>query len=166
MSTHIRIGTRDSQLAIWQAKVVQKQLENLGYYTSIVKVKSTGDIILNKPIYEMGITGVFTKTLDIALLNEEIEILNESNNKLTDKNKLLNSETNQLKQEIKDLQTKIKIQSDKINENKINQEELEFLKLNLIYSSKCQKTVFKKGYKVGTQEYRDCIFRKGNKVDD
>ena len=74
MSTHIRIGTRDSQLAIWQAKVVQKQLENLGYYTSIVKVKSTGDIILNKPIYEMGITGVFTKTLDIALLNEEIDI--------------------------------------------------------------------------------------------
>ena len=41
MSTHIRIGTRDSQLAIWQAKVVQKQLENLGYNTSIVKLKST-----------------------------------------------------------------------------------------------------------------------------
>ena len=107
-----------------------------------------------------------TENIKLNLLNEEIEILNESNNKLIDKNKLLNSETNQLKQEIKDLQTKIKIQSDKINENKINQEELEFLKLNLIYSSKCQKTVFKKGYKVGTQEYRDCIFRKGNKVDD
>ena len=74
MSNHIRIGTRDSQLAIWQAKVVQKQLENLGYKTSIVKVKSTGDIVLNKPIYEMGIIGVFTKTLDIALLNEEIDI--------------------------------------------------------------------------------------------
>ena len=74
MSTHIRIGTRDSQLAIWQAKVVQKQLENLGYNTSIVKLKSTGDIVLKKPIYEMGITGVFTKTLDIALLNEEIDI--------------------------------------------------------------------------------------------
>ena len=74
MSTHIRIGTRDSQLAIWQAKVVQKQLENLDYNTSIVKVKSTGDIVVNKPIYEMGITGVFTKTLDIALLNEEIDI--------------------------------------------------------------------------------------------
>ena len=73
MSSHIRIGTRDSQLAIWQAKVVQKQLENLGYNTSMVKVKSTGDIVLNKPIYEMGITGVFTKTLDIALLNEEID---------------------------------------------------------------------------------------------
>ena len=74
MSDHIRIGTRDSQLAIWQAKVVQKQLENLGYKTSIVKVKSTGDIEQNKPIYEMGIIGVFTKTLDIALLNEEIDI--------------------------------------------------------------------------------------------
>ena len=74
MFDHIRIGTRDSQLAIWQAKVVQKQLENLGYKTSIVKVKSTGDIEQNKPIYEMGIIGVFTKNLDIALLNEEIDI--------------------------------------------------------------------------------------------
>ena len=37
-------------------------------------VKSTGDLILNQPIYELGITGVFTRTLDIALLNEEIDI--------------------------------------------------------------------------------------------
>ena len=74
MSNHIRIGTRDSQLAMWQAKVVQKQLENLGFETSLVCVKSTGDLSPNKPIYKMGLTGVFTKTLDIALLNDEIDI--------------------------------------------------------------------------------------------
>ncbi len=74
MSKTIRIGTRDSELALWQAKTVQQQLEYLGYNTELVPIKSTGDIVLNKPIYELGITGVFTKTLDIAMLNEEIDI--------------------------------------------------------------------------------------------
>ena len=74
MSKTIRIGTRDSELALWQAKAVQSQLEHLGHKTQLVPVKSTGDIVLDKPIYELGITGVFTKTLDIALLNEEIDI--------------------------------------------------------------------------------------------
>ena len=74
MPKTIRIGTRDSQLALWQAKTVQQQLEHLGHKTEIVPVKSTGDLVLNQPIYELGITGVFTRTLDIALLNEEIDI--------------------------------------------------------------------------------------------
>ncbi|APD06115.1 hydroxymethylbilane synthase [Flavobacteriaceae bacterium UJ101] len=70
----IRIGTRDSQLAMWQAETVQKKLENLGYLTQIVAVKSQGDKELTKPLYEMGITGVFTKVLDIALLEKRIDI--------------------------------------------------------------------------------------------
>ena len=70
----IRIGTRDSELALWQAKTVQQQLEHLGHKTQLVPVKSEGDIVLNKPIYELGITGVFTKVLDIALLNNHIDI--------------------------------------------------------------------------------------------
>jgi len=74
MSKIIRIGTRDSALALWQAKTVQSQLQHLGHETVLVPVKSTGDLVLNKPIYELGITGIFTRTLDIALLNEEIDI--------------------------------------------------------------------------------------------
>lgn len=70
----IRIGTRDSELALWQAKTVQGQLESLGYKTSLVPVKSTGDLVLDKPLYELGITGVFTRTLDIAMLNHDIDI--------------------------------------------------------------------------------------------
>lgn len=70
----IRIGTRDSELALWQAKTVEKQLNDLGCKTEIVAVKSQGDIILDKPLYELGITGIFTKTLDIALLQHEIDI--------------------------------------------------------------------------------------------
>lgn len=70
----IRIGTRDSELALWQAHTVQKQLQNLGYKTEIVAVKSDGDIILDKPLYELGITGIFTKTLDIAMINGNVDI--------------------------------------------------------------------------------------------
>ena len=74
MSKLIRIGTRDSQLALWQAKTVQSQLEHLGHKTVLVPIKSTGDLVLDKPLYELGITGIFTKTLDIAMLNERIDI--------------------------------------------------------------------------------------------
>ncbi|WP_108870207.1 hydroxymethylbilane synthase [Aquimarina aquimarini] len=70
----IRIGTRDSELALWQAKTVQKSLEDLGCKTQLVPVKSTGDIVLDKPLYELGITGIFTKTLDIAMLQDDIDI--------------------------------------------------------------------------------------------
>ena len=71
----IRIGTRDSELALWQAKTVEKKLNDLGYKTVITAVKSQGDIILDKPLYELGITGIFTKTLDIAMLNGDVDIV-------------------------------------------------------------------------------------------
>lgn len=70
----IKIGTRSSQLALWQANTVAKQLEHLGHTTEIIKIESFGDIVLDKPLYELGITGVFTKNLDIALLNKKIDI--------------------------------------------------------------------------------------------
>lgn len=74
MSKLIRIGTRDSELALWQAKTVQQALENLGYSTKLIPVKSKGDVVLDKPLYEFGITGIFTKTLDVAMLTGEIDI--------------------------------------------------------------------------------------------
>ncbi len=74
MAKTIRIGTRDSELALWQAHTVQKQLQDLGYATEIIAVKSDGDLILDKPLYELGITGIFTKTLDIAMINGQVDI--------------------------------------------------------------------------------------------
>lgn len=74
MSKTIRIGTRDSELALWQAKIVQSLLEKEGHKTELVPVKSTGDLVLDKPLYELGITGIFTRTLDIAMLNHDIDI--------------------------------------------------------------------------------------------
>ncbi len=74
MQKTIRIGTRDSELALWQANKVRKELEALEYKCEIVPIKSTGDIVLDKPLYELGITGIFTKNLDIAMLNGDIDI--------------------------------------------------------------------------------------------
>lgn len=74
MSKTIRIGTRDSELALWQARIVKKLLEEAGHKAILVPIKSTGDLVLDKPLYELGITGIFTRTLDIAMLNHDIDI--------------------------------------------------------------------------------------------
>ena len=74
MKKIIRIGTRDSQLALWQANTVKQKLETLGYGTQLVPIKSQGDLVLDKPLYEMGITGIFTKTLDVAMITGKVDI--------------------------------------------------------------------------------------------
>ncbi|HKL17851.1 MAG TPA: hydroxymethylbilane synthase [Halalkalibaculum sp.] len=71
---NIKIGTRDSELATWQAKQVAKQLEKLGHNTELIFVKSEGDLDLSTPLNEMGGKGVFTKALDDAMLKDEIDI--------------------------------------------------------------------------------------------
>jgi len=74
MERVIRIGTRESQLAVWQATLVQDLLNENGYAAELVFIKSEGDIDLVTPLYEMGVQGVFTRSLDIALLTDKIDI--------------------------------------------------------------------------------------------
>ena len=69
MNKLIRIGTRASALALWQAHTLQDLLNTEGYTTELIPIKSDGDLDLVQPLYEMGTIGVFTKTLDAALLN-------------------------------------------------------------------------------------------------
>jgi hydroxymethylbilane synthase len=74
MKKLIRIGTRESQLAVWQAVHVQKLLAQQGFESELIHIKSEGDIDLQTPLYEMGVQGIFTRSLDIALLNNSIDI--------------------------------------------------------------------------------------------
>jgi len=74
MGKVIRIGTRSSELALWQANIVSQSLIELGVETEIVKIDSQGDLNLDQPLYELGITGVFTRNLDVALLKGSIDI--------------------------------------------------------------------------------------------
>jgi len=73
-SNVLRIGTRESQLAIWQAPQVKNLLAQEGYEAELVYLKSEGDIDLQTPLYEIGVQGIFTRSLDIALLNNRIDL--------------------------------------------------------------------------------------------
>jgi hydroxymethylbilane synthase len=72
--TPVRIGTRESQLAVWQATQVWQLLEKDAVPATLVPIKSEGDIDLTTPLYAMGVTGIFTRSLDIALLNKTIDV--------------------------------------------------------------------------------------------
>jgi hydroxymethylbilane synthase len=70
----IRIGTRESQLAVWQATLVQQLLAANHVSSELVYIKSEGDIDLVTPLYALGVQGIFTRTLDAALLSGKIDI--------------------------------------------------------------------------------------------
>ena len=74
MNKIIRIGTRESQLAVWQASLVQNSLAKNNIASELIYIKSEGDIDLQTPLYEIGVTGIFTRSLDIALINNKIDI--------------------------------------------------------------------------------------------
>ncbi|HLA47615.1 MAG: hydroxymethylbilane synthase [Nitrospinae bacterium RIFCSPHIGHO2_02_FULL_39_82] len=71
----ICIGTRGSQLALWQANWVKSRLEewNPGIEVEIKKIKTTGDKILNVPLAKVGGKGLFVKEIEEALLYEKID---------------------------------------------------------------------------------------------
>jgi hydroxymethylbilane synthase len=70
----IRIGTRESQLAVWQATRVKDLLANEGFESILVPIKSEGDLDLTTPLYKMGVRGIFTRSLDVALLSNRIDL--------------------------------------------------------------------------------------------
>jgi len=70
----IRIGTRKSKLALWQAYKVQEELKDLGQASELVLIESEGDKVLDTPLPLMGGKGVFTKAIDDALIAGKIDI--------------------------------------------------------------------------------------------
>ena len=74
MKPPLKIGTRKSQLAIWQASLVQTLLKKNGIDSELIFIKSEGDKDLITPLYELGVQGIFTKNLDAALLNNKIDL--------------------------------------------------------------------------------------------
>ena len=76
MSKVIRLGTRDSQLAMWQTHWVQQKLHELfpEIDLEIISLKTKGDKILDVPLAKIGDKGLFTKELDQALLDSQIDL--------------------------------------------------------------------------------------------
>ena len=107
-----------------------------------------------------------TEQIKLDLISDELQILEDSNTKFLEENKELNTLTNNLNKQIEILKSENEYQKSVIQQHNLDQEELEFLRLNLIYSSRCQsKKLFSTGFQVGTEEYKECIMRKG-KISD
>jgi hydroxymethylbilane synthase len=74
MHSLLRIGTRGSQLALWQARTVAARLESAGVDTELVIIKTTGDRLQSAPISELGTKRLFVKEIEDALLGDDIDV--------------------------------------------------------------------------------------------
>ncbi len=74
MSEKVVVGTRGSKLALAQTEKVVRKLKEAGYEVEIRIIKSAGDIMKDKPLYEFKGTGAFVRTLELALIDGEIDI--------------------------------------------------------------------------------------------
>ncbi len=70
----LRIGTRKSKLALWQANYVKERLEGRGYSVELVLITTTGDKILDAPLAKIGGKGLFVKEIEEALLRGDIDL--------------------------------------------------------------------------------------------
>jgi len=70
----LKIGTRKSTLALWQANKVADELRSHGVESELVEIESFGDKVQDIPLDKLGDKGVFTKALDEALLTGEIDV--------------------------------------------------------------------------------------------
>lgn len=78
MADTIKIGTRNSQLALWQAHWIGKRLELAGFTYELVAISSKGDQILDRSLSKIGSKGVFTEELEEMLRQGEIHIAQHS----------------------------------------------------------------------------------------
>ena len=138
-----------------QLKYVLAEIEEISPITAKIEQTNQSEVSTN------------TEQIKLDLISDELQILEESNSKFLMENKELKTTTNELKKKIEIIQRENNFQKNIISQHNLDKEELEFLRLNLIYSSKCQsKKLFSKGYKVGTPEYKECIMRKGGSTND
>ncbi len=71
---HIKIGTRGSKLALWQAHFIEDKLQNAGLTTEIIVINTKGDKILDRALSKIGSKGVFTEELEEQLISGQIDI--------------------------------------------------------------------------------------------
>src|SRR5690606_8927884 len=76
MTDILRIATRSSPLAIWQAEYVRQRLTDLhpGLEVELVRIKTQGDIILDTPLAKIGGKGLFVKELEQAMLDGRADL--------------------------------------------------------------------------------------------
>ena len=106
------------------------------------------------------------KTMDAQILEatkkeENLRILLEEKKIAIEVRQNIEEENSQLKNKLFNLQTKLADLERSVQVQKNQEEEMKFLRLNLLYGHKCRKTIFNKLYKVGTPKYKNCVLQKG-----
>ncbi|QMW01918.1 hydroxymethylbilane synthase [Spirosoma foliorum] len=71
---HIKVGTRSSRLAIWQAAYIQTLLQKAGLTSELVLIETKGDLVLDRSLAKIGSKGVFTQELEDQLRDGTIDI--------------------------------------------------------------------------------------------
>ena len=133
---------------------------------NILDLSSKNDSeVLNEEIKE---TNQQQETLRILLeqkkIADEIRVkIQKENNFLRNESIRLKKESDFLRNESIGLKNEILITKKNNQKNKIQDDEIEFLKMNLFYGHKCKKNMINNLYKVGTPEYRKCVLKKGLK---
>ena len=133
---------------------------------NILDLSSKNDSeVLNEEIKE---TNQQQETLRILLeqkkIADEIRVkIQKENNFLRNESIRLKKESDFLRNESIGLKNEILITKKDNKKNKIQDDEIEFLKMNLFYGHKCKKNMINNLYKVGTPEYRKCVLKKGLK---
>ena len=103
----------------------------------------------------------------LEALVQEKEINDQIRSQIEAENLKLKDQLSQIQKKLFQSEKKINEQSKVINSHKIDEEEYNFLKLNLEFGPKCaKKTIISKGFKVGSPEYRKCVLRRGIKTND
>ncbi|HUL01961.1 MAG TPA: hydroxymethylbilane synthase [Gemmatimonadales bacterium] len=74
MTKTLRIGTRGSKLALWQAEWVRDRLARHGVETEVVIIKTQGDADVDRPLHELPGTGFFTKAIEEALIDGRVDV--------------------------------------------------------------------------------------------
>lgn len=74
MTNVLKIGSRGSQLALWQARYIQTRLRELGVESEIEIIRTTGDKITDVPLAKVGGKGLFTKEIEEALLDGRVDL--------------------------------------------------------------------------------------------
>ena len=160
-------------------KLVMKNEQNLKwdveFYSDFSQLKYVfAEVVLKKENTDTNETASESSKKDktlidpkIKILKDELKIIEMTNFKLAEESGNLKNQINNLNSEISLKDLEIAAQKDVINQSNIDKSELEFLRLNLIYSQKCQtRKLFSTGYKVGTPEYKKCILNKGKKINE
>ncbi len=146
---------------------------NIEFYTDFSQLKYVfAEIITKEEIINLDdkksnqdISGKKT-TIDakLKILEDEIKIIEESNGKFREENENFKNEIVSLQKKISELKSLNLSQKNSLKQFNIDLKELEFLRLNLEFGHKCRKSLLNpKGFISGSQDYKDCVLKKGGK---